>query len=61
MAPSTVASILDAIAKHWNLAQDVEISLEANPTSVEAASFRGFKAAGSIESRWGYRRSMTSN
>ena len=46
MAPSTVAAILDGVAKHWSLAQDVEISLEANPTSVEAASFRGFKAAG---------------
>jgi len=46
MAPSTVGAILDAIAKRWTLAPDVEITLEANPTSVEASRFRGFKAAG---------------
>jgi len=46
MLPSTVAAILEAIAKHWSLAPDVEISLEANPTSVEASRFRGFKSAG---------------
>jgi putative oxygen-independent coproporphyrinogen III oxidase len=46
MSPSTVAAILEAIARHWTLAKDVEITLEANPTSVEAQRFRGFKAAG---------------
>jgi len=40
------AAILEAIAKNWSLAPDVEISLEANPTSVEASRFRGFKSAG---------------
>jgi putative oxygen-independent coproporphyrinogen III oxidase len=46
MQPATVASILDAIAKHWDVAPDVEVSLEANPTSVEATRFRGYRAAG---------------
>ena len=46
MQPASVAAILDAIAKHWRVTPDVEITLEANPTSVEAARFRGFRAAG---------------
>ena len=46
MQPATVASILDAIAKHWHVAPDVEVSLEANPTSVEATRFRGYRSAG---------------
>jgi putative oxygen-independent coproporphyrinogen III oxidase len=46
MQPHTVGAILDAIAKHWRVADDVEVTLEANPTSVEATRFRGFRAAG---------------
>ncbi|MBI3275424.1 MAG: coproporphyrinogen III oxidase [Methylocystis sp.] len=46
MAPAAAEAVLAAIADHWRLAKDVEITLEANPTSVEAARFRGFKAAG---------------
>lgn len=46
MQPRSVAAILDAIAKHWRLAPDAEITLEANPTSVEADRFRGFREAG---------------
>jgi putative oxygen-independent coproporphyrinogen III oxidase len=46
MQPSTVAAILDAVARHWRVAPDVEITLEANPTSVEAARFRGYREAG---------------
>jgi len=46
MQPQTVAAILDAVARHWRLAPDVEITLEANPTSVEATRFRGYRAAG---------------
>ena len=46
MQPSSVAAVLDAIAKHWSVAPDVEVTLEANPTSVEAARFRGFRSAG---------------
>jgi len=46
MQPSSVQAILDCIGKHWTIAPDVEITLEANPTSVEATRFRGFRAAG---------------
>ena len=46
MQPETVAAILDGIGKHWTVAPDVEVTLEANPTSVEAERFRGFRAAG---------------
>ncbi|MEA3024633.1 MAG: hypothetical protein QOK01_3485, partial [Alphaproteobacteria bacterium] len=46
MQPQTVAAILDALARHWVLAPDVEITLEANPSSVEATRFRGYRAAG---------------
>jgi putative oxygen-independent coproporphyrinogen III oxidase len=46
MQPATVGAILDAVARHWAIAPDVEVTLEANPTSVEAARFRGYHAAG---------------
>src|SRR5436305_15232335 len=46
MNPATVGSILQAIGRHWPMARDAEITLEANPTSVESVRFRGFKAAG---------------
>ncbi len=46
MAPKTVAAILDKIAWHWSVAPGIEITLEANPTSVEAERFRGYRAAG---------------
>jgi oxygen-independent coproporphyrinogen-3 oxidase len=46
MQPGTVAAILDTVAGHWSVAPDVEITLEANPTSVEATRFRGYRAAG---------------
>ena len=46
MQPATVAAVLDAIGKHWRVAADVEVTLEANPTSVEAARFAGYRTAG---------------
>ena len=46
MQPATIAAMLDAIARHWSVAPDAEITLEANPTSVEAARFRGYRSAG---------------
>jgi putative oxygen-independent coproporphyrinogen III oxidase len=46
MQPATVAAVLDAVACHWHIAPDAEITLEANPTSVEATRFRGYRAAG---------------
>ncbi len=46
MQPQTVGAVLDAIGKHWQVSRDVEVTLEANPTSVEATRFRGYRAAG---------------
>jgi putative oxygen-independent coproporphyrinogen III oxidase len=46
MQPGTVGAILDAIGQHWQVAPDVEVTLEANPTSVEATRFRGYRSAG---------------
>jgi putative oxygen-independent coproporphyrinogen III oxidase len=46
MEPGTVSAILDAIGAAWTIAPDAEISLEANPTSVDATRFAGYRAAG---------------
>lgn len=46
MKPQTISSILDSIGKHWSVAPDAEVSLEANPTSVDATRFHGYRAAG---------------
>jgi putative oxygen-independent coproporphyrinogen III oxidase len=46
MAPETVAALLERIAQRWTLEPDVEITLEANPTSVEAGRFRAIREAG---------------
>ena len=46
MEPALVAAILDRIATRWSMSNDAEITLEANPTSVEAARFRGYRDAG---------------
>jgi putative oxygen-independent coproporphyrinogen III oxidase len=46
MQPATVGAILDAIGKSWTVAPDAEVTLEANPTSVEATRFKGYRAAG---------------
>ena len=46
MRPETVGAILEAIGKHWCIAADAEVTLEANPTSVEATRFAGYRAAG---------------
>lgn len=46
MQPQTVGAILDSIGRHWTVAKDVEVTLEANPTSVEATRFKGYRAAG---------------
>ena len=46
MEPATVSAILEAVAAQWTVADGAEITLEANPTSVEAERFRGYRAAG---------------
>ena len=46
MPPATAAALLDAAERHWGFAPDIEITLEANPSSVEAARFADLAAAG---------------
>ena len=46
MPPATVAAIIDTAAKVWPFGDDIEITLEANPSSVEAARFADLAAAG---------------
>jgi putative oxygen-independent coproporphyrinogen III oxidase len=46
MDPATVAALIDRVSTHWQVADDVEITLEANPTSVEAGKLIEFRAAG---------------
>lgn len=46
MEPGTVAAVIEHISRRWRLDEGVEITLEANPTSVEAALLTGFRSAG---------------
>ncbi|MEX5563664.1 radical SAM family heme chaperone HemW [Pseudophaeobacter sp. 1A16562] len=46
MHPDTVAAVIDAARDIWPFANDIEISLEANPGSVEAGRFAGYRDAG---------------
>ena len=46
MPPGTVAALLNALGDYWQVSDAVEITLEANPTSVEAQKFADFRAAG---------------
>ncbi len=46
MPPATVAAVIAAAQAHWGFAEDIEITLEANPSSVETARFAALAAAG---------------
>jgi putative oxygen-independent coproporphyrinogen III oxidase len=46
MDPATVAALVEAAERHWGFAPGVEITLEANPSSVEAGRFADLAAAG---------------
>ena len=46
MPPATIAAIIAAAGRHWTLAPDIEITMEANPNSAEAARFADAAAAG---------------
>lgn len=46
MKPATTGAILDAVARHWTIEAGAEVTLEANPGSVEAERFAGYRAAG---------------
>ncbi len=46
MDPDLVQQILDRVRRTWRLANDLEITLEANPTSIESGRFRAYSEAG---------------
>ncbi len=46
MEAPTVAALIARASRHWSFAPDIEITLEANPNSAEAARFRDYRAAG---------------
>ncbi len=46
MDPATVGAVIDRAAARWAVAPDLEVTLEANPTSVESERFQAFRAAG---------------
>jgi oxygen-independent coproporphyrinogen-3 oxidase len=46
MEPSTAVAVIDRVAERWTVVPDVEITLEANPSSVEAGRFADLAAAG---------------
>ena len=46
MAPETVAAVIDRAALRFGLAEDIEITLEANPGSADAGRFAGYREAG---------------
>lgn len=46
MEPGTVAAVVESVGDRWSLAPDAEITLEANPTSVEAGRFAALRRAG---------------
>ncbi len=46
MDPATVSDMVQSIRRHWLCGDDLEITLEANPTSLEAERFRAFAQAG---------------
>ncbi|MDZ7905439.1 MAG: radical SAM family heme chaperone HemW [Cypionkella sp.] len=46
MSPDLVAQVIDAIRRAWPMRNDPEITLEANPTSIEAGRFRAYREAG---------------
>lgn len=46
MEPETVEALIGRASQHWRMSADIEITLEANPTSVEAAKLQGFRQAG---------------
>ncbi len=46
MEPATAAALIDRVALRWSTAPDLEVTLEANPSTVEAGRFRDFRSAG---------------
>lgn len=46
MDPDLVAAILERVRRTWRQANDIEITLEANPTSIESGRFRAYSEGG---------------
>ena len=46
MDPGTINQIMDRIRQNWSVANDIEVTMEANPSSVEADRFTAYRAAG---------------
>ena len=46
LPPAAIGRILDTVARHYDVAPDAEISMEANPGTITEANFRGYRAAG---------------
>ena len=46
MPPTIVGQVIDQVACLWPVTDDVEITLESNPTSAEAENFAGYRNAG---------------
>lgn len=46
MSAETMKAVINAAKSHWNFANDIEITFEANPTSVEIEKFQAFREAG---------------
>ena len=46
MEPDTITALLQAVDQYWGLEDNVEITLEANPSSVEKTRFENFRSAG---------------
>ncbi len=46
MDPHLIDEIMDRIRRNWSVANDFEVTMEANPSSVEAGHFRSYRAAG---------------
>jgi oxygen-independent coproporphyrinogen-3 oxidase len=46
MDPATAGALIERVAALWPIAPDLEVTLEANPSTVEAARFRDFRSAG---------------
>jgi oxygen-independent coproporphyrinogen-3 oxidase len=46
MPPAIVAALLDKLSDYWSVPTDLEVTLEANPSSIEAQKFADFRAAG---------------
>ena len=55
MNPEVVSEIIDKIKSLWTVSNELEITLEANPSSVEAIKFKDYQLAGTVDYLLEYR------